>query len=76
MVIYCERRRRWQRACRPGRPAAYGLIRHGIRDCLVASLTEALAIERRHQRLAGQTADVAEGVAAFLAKRPANFAGR
>ena len=47
------------------------LIRHGIRDCLDASLTEALAIERRNQRTAGRTADFAEGVTAFLQKRPA-----
>jgi 2-(1,2-epoxy-1,2-dihydrophenyl)acetyl-CoA isomerase len=59
-----------------GPTRAYGLIRQGIRDCLDTSLTEALAIERRNQRAAGRTADVAEGVAAFLQKRPAAFTGR
>lgn len=59
-----------------GPTQTYALIRQGIRDCLDASLTEALAVERRNQRLAGQTADFAEGVGAFLQKRPAVFAGR
>ena len=59
-----------------GPTASYALIRRGIRQCMDASLTEALAIERRHQLLAGRTADFAEGVAAFLHKRPVNFTGR
>ncbi len=59
-----------------GPTRTYALIRHGIRDCLDASLTEALATERRNQRTAGRTSDFAEGVAAFLQKRPASFTGR
>jgi 2-(1,2-epoxy-1,2-dihydrophenyl)acetyl-CoA isomerase len=39
-------------------------------------LTEALMVERRNQLAAGRTTDFAEGVAAFLQKRPANFSGR
>lgn len=58
-----------------GPTRAYALIRQGIRDCLDASLTEALMIERRNQRLAGRSPDFAEGVAAFLQKRPAAFTG-
>lgn len=58
-----------------GPTRTYALIRHGIRDCLDASLTEALAIERRNQRTAGRTADFAEGVTAFLQKRPSRFTG-
>ncbi len=59
-----------------GPTRTYALIRQGIRDCLDASLTEALAVERRNQRSAGRTRDFAEGVAAFLQKRPAAFTGR
>ena len=58
-----------------GPTQTYALIRHGIRDCLDASLTEALAIERRNQRTAGRSPNFAEGVSAFLQKRPPNFNG-
>jgi len=59
-----------------GPTRSLALIRQGIRACLDAPLTEALAIERRHQLRAGRTSDFAEGVAAFLQKRPAKFTGR
>ena len=59
-----------------GPTRALTLIRHGLRDCLDKPLTEALMVERRNQLAAGRTADFGEGVAAFLQKRPAAFAGR
>ena len=59
-----------------GPTRTYALIRQGIRACLDKSLTEALMIERQNQLAAGRTQDFAEGVAAFLQKRPANFQGR
>lgn len=40
------------------------------------TLAEQLQLERELQREAGQTQDFREGVAAFLAKRPARFEGR
>ena len=59
-----------------GPTQSYALIRQGIRDCLDKPLTEALAVERRNQRIAGRSPDFIEGVSAFLQKRPAVFTGR
>ncbi|MFN7174683.1 MAG: enoyl-CoA hydratase-related protein [Thermaurantiacus tibetensis] len=59
-----------------GPTRALALIRTGIRDCMDKTLTEALMVERRNQLEAGRTADFAEGVMAFLQKRPASFSGR
>ena len=51
-----------------------------IREALAASsgndMTAQLALEARLQGQAGRSADFAEGVAAFLQKRPAVFTGR
>lgn len=52
------------------------LIRHGIRDCMDKTLTEGLMVERRNQLAAGRSADFAEGVMAFLQKRPTQFTGK
>ncbi len=59
-----------------GPTRALTLIRHGIRECMDKSLTEGLMVERRHQLLAGRSPDFAEGVMAFLEKRPARFTGK
>jgi len=40
------------------------------------TLDQQLDLERDSQRALGRSADYKEGVAAFLAKRPANFTGR
>ena len=58
-----------------GPTRALTLIRTGIRECMDKTLTEALMVERRNQMAAGRSADFAEGVSAFLQKRPASFTG-
>ena len=50
--------------------------KRAIRAAWLNSLDEELAIERDLMRELGGSADYQEGVAAFMAKRPANFTGR
>ena len=53
-----------------------GLTKRAIQAAATNSLDAQLDLERDLQREAGRTADYAEGVAAFLEKRPAEFKGR
>ena len=57
-------------------PASLGLIRKAMWASLDADFADQLAFEAVTQNKAGATADFAEGVAAFLQKRPAAFTGR
>lgn len=67
----------WDAAVRlaQGPTVALGLIRRQVRASLEGSFQDSLAMEKVHQRMAGLSADYAEGVAAFLQKRPADFTG-
>ncbi len=58
-----------------GPTRAYRAIRQAVAASGSNDLNAQLALEARLQGEAGQTADFREGVAAFLAKRPAQFTG-
>jgi len=55
-----------------------GLVstRHALQSAATHTLTQQLALEGELQRTLGRTHDYAEGVAAFLARRPPVFTGR
>jgi 2-(1,2-epoxy-1,2-dihydrophenyl)acetyl-CoA isomerase len=53
-----------------------GLIKRALLASTTNSLDAQLDLERDLQRQAGRTEDYREGVAAFMAKRPATFKGR
>ena len=58
-----------------GPTQAYAHLKHALRASYANDLTTQLALEARLQGECGQTQDFAEGVAAFLEKRTANFQG-
>jgi enoyl-CoA hydratase/carnithine racemase len=59
-----------------GPSMAQGYIKLSVNAGLETSLAEGLAIERAHQNMLFASDDAAEGVKAFLEKRPANFSGK
>jgi len=59
-----------------GPSMAQGYIKLSVNAGLEASLAEGLAIERAHQNMLFASDDAAEGVKAFLEKRPAKFSGK
>jgi 2-(1,2-epoxy-1,2-dihydrophenyl)acetyl-CoA isomerase len=59
-----------------GPTRAYALIKQALYASASHSIEQQLALEARLQREAGDTADFAEGVRAFLEKRSARFTGR
>jgi 2-(1,2-epoxy-1,2-dihydrophenyl)acetyl-CoA isomerase len=58
-----------------GPTLAVGLMKRMLNDSMNSSLEEVLAYEAYNQQLAGDSADYAEGVAAFIEKRKPNFSG-
>ena len=59
-----------------GPSMAQGYIKLSVNAGLETSLAEGLALERAHQNQLFASEDVAEGLKAFLEKRPARFAGK
>jgi 2-(1,2-epoxy-1,2-dihydrophenyl)acetyl-CoA isomerase len=59
-----------------GPAVAYRLAKAALRASLGNDLPAQLALEARLQGEAGRSADFAEGIAAFRARRPARFQGR
>ena len=56
-----------------GPTLSYAAIKQAINAAATNTLDQQLDLERDSQRDLGRSADYKEGVAAFLAKRPANF---
>jgi len=59
-----------------GPTLSYAAIKQAINAASTNTLDQQLDLERDSQRMLGKSADYKEGVAAFLAKRPAQFTGR
>ena len=59
-----------------GPTKSYALIRQAINAADTNSFDEQLDFEMQCQRAAGYTEDHAEGVSAFIEKRPARFKGQ
>ena len=66
----------WAETLSTGPTVALAGMRKLIWDATETEMGDALHAERLAQRTAGRTADFAEGVKAFLEKRPAKFQGK
>jgi 2-(1,2-epoxy-1,2-dihydrophenyl)acetyl-CoA isomerase len=59
-----------------GPTLSYAAIKRALGAAGTNTLDQQLDLERDSQRLLGKSSDFREGVAAFLARRPANFTGQ
>jgi 2-(1,2-epoxy-1,2-dihydrophenyl)acetyl-CoA isomerase len=59
-----------------GPTMAQGYIKLSVNNGLEASLAQGLAMERAHQNQLFVSEDVAEGLQAFMQKRPPVFTGK
>ena len=59
-----------------GPTLSYAAIKQAMNQAATSTLDQQLAFEAKTQKALNATADFKEGVAAFLAKRPANFRGQ
>jgi 2-(1,2-epoxy-1,2-dihydrophenyl)acetyl-CoA isomerase len=66
----------WSQKLAQGATRAIGLTKLGINRGLQSSLQQAMTYEAGAQGLVANTADVLEGVTAFLEKREPKFIGR
>jgi 2-(1,2-epoxy-1,2-dihydrophenyl)acetyl-CoA isomerase len=65
----------WASRLASGPPLAYSAAKACVYEGRNLSLEDALDLESRHQRIAGRSQDVKEGVRAFLEKRKPEFRG-
>jgi 2-(1,2-epoxy-1,2-dihydrophenyl)acetyl-CoA isomerase len=72
---FADRWRAYTRDLAAGATEAYALTKDGLNAAWDRGLHEFLEVEAALQDRAGRTADYAEGVRAFLEKRPARFTG-
>jgi 2-(1,2-epoxy-1,2-dihydrophenyl)acetyl-CoA isomerase len=59
-----------------GPTVGLGMTKQAIQAASTNTLNAQLDLEAEYQRICGATPDYAEGVASFLAKRPAKFSGK
>jgi 2-(1,2-epoxy-1,2-dihydrophenyl)acetyl-CoA isomerase len=74
-VEFADRWRAYARDLAAGATQAYGLTKEGLNAAWDHDLGDFLEIEASLQDRAGRSADYAEGVRAFVDKRPARFTG-
>jgi 2-(1,2-epoxy-1,2-dihydrophenyl)acetyl-CoA isomerase len=72
---FADRWRAYARDLAAGPTEAYALTKDGLNAAWDRGLSEFLEVEAALQDRAGRTADYAEGVRAFLERRPARFIG-